>query len=275
MAPPRRRENAARRGGVDPMALDGPGGLSQSTHRPTQGSGPPSSGDRTVDAPNPPQATGYPSDRGKTPGEMVAIVSPSIPFHTIAMDFVVGLPDVPSADAPWAAPPGDFFNALLTVSDKFSKMCLLIPGHDAFTAEDWARRLCTELFRVWTGTSFSNASPNSFTTTTAISAFPSSRPASALRQQPRSGAPLTPYPFFSPAAPNPVPLSLTQAPPAVAFLVKLLPELRQKIVNIVPNLADLSRDKMVSLAQKHWDNEPRFKRSARTQVVPRDPYPKG
>ena len=69
------------------------------------------------------------TDRQKPHGEMIPIQTPAIPFHTIAMDFVVGLPNVDPAGTPWPSPPGGYFNVLLTVTDKFSKMCLLIPGN--------------------------------------------------------------------------------------------------------------------------------------------------
>ncbi|PFH55403.1 hypothetical protein XA68_18403 [Ophiocordyceps unilateralis] len=87
------------------------------------------------------------ADRQAPPGELVPIQSPAIPFHTIAMDFVTGLPTVPSENLPWLQPAGMFFNSLLTVTDKFSKMCILIPGHEVFTAEEWAWRLFHELMR--------------------------------------------------------------------------------------------------------------------------------
>ena len=57
-------------------------------------------------------------------GELVPITSPPTPFHTIAIDFIVALPGA--------------YDALLTVTDKFSRRILLIVGHTTYGAEDWA-----------------------------------------------------------------------------------------------------------------------------------------
>lgn len=70
-------------------------------------------------------------------GELQPIRSEPVPFRTIAMDFILGLPTVPAV-APWKIEGHDFFDTLLTVTDKFSKKTLLIPGHSTYTAEDWA-----------------------------------------------------------------------------------------------------------------------------------------
>ena len=60
-------------------------------------------------------------------GELVPIQAPSIPFHTIAMDFIVALA-LTSAN----------HNTLLTMTCKFSKQILLVPGHDEWSAVKWA-----------------------------------------------------------------------------------------------------------------------------------------
>jgi hypothetical protein len=49
----------------------------------------------------------------------VPIDRPAIPFHTIAMDFIVALPVTKAAEG---------YNSLLTITDKFLKRVLLIPG---------------------------------------------------------------------------------------------------------------------------------------------------
>ena len=59
-------------------------------------------------------------------GSLVPITSPAIPFHTITMDFVLALPDC------------NGMNVLLTITDKFTKRVLLLPGKDTYGAEDWA-----------------------------------------------------------------------------------------------------------------------------------------
>ncbi|QIX00238.1 hypothetical protein AMS68_005755 [Peltaster fructicola] len=72
--------------------------------------------------------------RHKPFGDLHPILSPAIPFHTIAMDFIVGLPEY------------DEYNCLLTVTCKFSKRTILIPGHDQLDATAWAHKLLDELF---------------------------------------------------------------------------------------------------------------------------------
>lgn len=67
-------------------------------------------------------------------GSLVPIDSPSIPFHTITMDFVLGLPVTPEG-----------MNTLLTITDKFTKRVLLIPGKDTYSAIDWANLVLTAL----------------------------------------------------------------------------------------------------------------------------------
>ena len=62
---------------------------------------------------------------------MVAIALPALPFHTICIDFIVALPQ--------SGP--NSYNSILTVTDKFSKSKLLIPGREDFSAKDWASRL--------------------------------------------------------------------------------------------------------------------------------------
>lgn len=62
---------------------------------------------------------------------MMPITSPPLPFHTICMDFILALP----------ASSREGFNCILTVTDKFSKEKLLIPGREDMSAKDWATRL--------------------------------------------------------------------------------------------------------------------------------------
>ena len=50
---------------------------------------------------------------------------PGIPFHTIAMDFIVELPITTSN-----------LDALLTVTDKFSKRISLVPGKSTYNAAE-------------------------------------------------------------------------------------------------------------------------------------------
>ena len=60
-------------------------------------------------------------------GSLVPIAAPSIPFHTIAMDFIVALPTTLTG-----------MNTLLTVTCKATKRVLLVPGLDTWTAPEWA-----------------------------------------------------------------------------------------------------------------------------------------
>ena len=66
---------------------------------------------------------------------MVAIASLALPFHTIRIDFILALP-ISSPEQ---------YNSILTVTDKFSKAKLLIPGRDDMTARQWANKLLTYL----------------------------------------------------------------------------------------------------------------------------------
>lgn len=62
---------------------------------------------------------------------MVCITSPFLPFHAICMDFILALPS--------SGPEG--YNSILTVTDKFSKGKLLIPGREDMSAKEWATSL--------------------------------------------------------------------------------------------------------------------------------------
>lgn len=68
-------------------------------------------------------------------GALQPIQATAIPFHTVTMDFIVGLPN------------DDGYDALLTVTCKFSKRVLLIEGMSTFTAEAWGHRLLDALLR--------------------------------------------------------------------------------------------------------------------------------
>ena len=70
-------------------------------------------------------------------GELNPIHSTPVPFDTIAIDFVVGLPE--------STYRGKIVNALLNVMDKYSKRILIIPGKDTYTAKDWAIALLEAL----------------------------------------------------------------------------------------------------------------------------------
>jgi len=69
------------------------------------------------------------SKRHKPYGKMQAINSPAEPFAVQCLDFIVELPTSRTG-----------CNALLVVTDKFTKFVRLIPGKTTFDARDWAVR---------------------------------------------------------------------------------------------------------------------------------------
>jgi hypothetical protein len=68
-------------------------------------------------------------------GSLRPIQSPPIPFHTIAIDFVLGLPSDNK----------DEYDTLLTITDKFSKRVTMAPGKETYTSSDWADKLLVAL----------------------------------------------------------------------------------------------------------------------------------
>ncbi|KAJ9405571.1 hypothetical protein DTO045G8_6601 [Paecilomyces variotii] len=66
-------------------------------------------------------------------GNYQPILTPDIPFHTIAIDFIMGLPDTGQ------------FNQVLTVTYKFTKQITFIAGRDSWTAKEWAAALLERL----------------------------------------------------------------------------------------------------------------------------------
>lgn len=68
-------------------------------------------------------------------GSLQPIDSPPVPFHTITLDFILALPVSTNED----------FNAVMSVTCKYSKRVTLIPGKDTWTAEKWALALLNRL----------------------------------------------------------------------------------------------------------------------------------
>ena len=66
-------------------------------------------------------------------GEMVPISTSAMPFHTIAMDFVLALPDMEGKDV------------VLDMVDKASRQLQIIPGESTWTATDWAHAVLERL----------------------------------------------------------------------------------------------------------------------------------
>ena len=67
-------------------------------------------------------------------GALQPIQSPPTPFHTLTMDFILGLPKTKEGE-----------NCLMSVTDKFTKRVTLIPGKDTWTETEWARHLLERL----------------------------------------------------------------------------------------------------------------------------------
>ena len=74
-----------------------------------------------------PQCQVNQTKRHRPYGELVPISTPAIPFHTVAMDFIVGFPLTSAGH-----------NCLLTITCKFTKRVLLVPGYDEWKADKWA-----------------------------------------------------------------------------------------------------------------------------------------
>lgn len=74
--------------------------------------------------------------RHKPYGSLQPILTPSKPFHTITIDFILALP-------PTRLP--EEFDCAMSVTDKFSKAVTFLPGKTTWGAKDWAIRLFDRL----------------------------------------------------------------------------------------------------------------------------------
>lgn len=81
-----------------------------------------------------PQCLALQTRRHPPYGSLQPIHSPPIPFFTFTLDFVLAFPRTKKG-----------YNALMSVTCKFSKCVTLIPGMDTWTAEDWANSLLQRL----------------------------------------------------------------------------------------------------------------------------------
>ena len=72
----------------------------------------------------------YQTRRHMEHGSLQPITSPPMPFHTLAIDFILALPK--SAKG---------YDSIMSVTCKFSRRVSLIPGKSTFTTADWASRL--------------------------------------------------------------------------------------------------------------------------------------
>ena len=64
--------------------------------------------------------------------------APAEPVRTIALDFIVGLPEISSSGTMWALPGYPTLDCLCPVNCRFSKKTILLAGHSTYTAKDWA-----------------------------------------------------------------------------------------------------------------------------------------
>ena len=63
-------------------------------------------------------------------GTLQPILSPAVPYHTVTLDFVLGLPRLPNGN-----------DCVLIVTDEYTKQVGLASGRTTSTARDWAERL--------------------------------------------------------------------------------------------------------------------------------------
>lgn len=70
---------------------------------------------------------------------MQPVLSPPIPFHAIPMEFVMDLPEVPASNIPWDMPRVSFFDPFMSVTGKYSKASIIIPGKKVYKASDLGR----------------------------------------------------------------------------------------------------------------------------------------
>jgi hypothetical protein len=63
------------------------------------------------------------------------MLAPPIPYHTVTIDFILGLPTSREG-----------FDACLAIVDKFSKQLMLEAGRTTYTAQEWGERLLRRLY---------------------------------------------------------------------------------------------------------------------------------
>ena len=81
-----------------------------------------------------PQCLSLQTRRHAAYGLLQPIQLPSVPFFTLTLDFVLALPVSKEG-----------YNALISVTYKFSKRVTLIKGKDTFTAKDWSHAFLAKL----------------------------------------------------------------------------------------------------------------------------------
>ena len=81
-----------------------------------------------------PQCLVFQTRRHRPYGALQPIQSPSIPFHTLTLDFIMALP---TSEEGW--------DCVMSVTDKFTKRAMSIPGKTTWKATDWAVALLDRL----------------------------------------------------------------------------------------------------------------------------------
>jgi Integrase zinc binding domain len=76
----------------------------------------------------------YTSKRHKPYGSLQPIMPPPIPFHTIAIDFILALPTSREGS-----------DQTLTITDKFTKQNGIVHGKSSWSAEEWGEALVRHL----------------------------------------------------------------------------------------------------------------------------------
>ena len=84
-----------------------------------------------------PQCQVFQTRRHLPYGSMEIIKSPPVPFHTLAMDFILGLPLSKAGE-----------DCIMTVTCKFSKLVTLLAGKTTFSAMEWAYLLLQRLLLI-------------------------------------------------------------------------------------------------------------------------------
>ena len=69
-------------------------------------------------------------------GSMQPILTPPRPFHTITVDFILGLPILTAPDC---------FDCVMSVTDKVSKAVTFVPSKIAWGGKEWASALLLHL----------------------------------------------------------------------------------------------------------------------------------
>jgi hypothetical protein len=85
-------------------------------------------------------------------GRLIPISAPTAPWELVTMDFVVKLPPCRPRSGLWSQLKGEVkprYDSFLTVTDKLTKFVMLIPGCEAWSAEQWAQAYFDKIFPIF------------------------------------------------------------------------------------------------------------------------------